>query len=153
MDSLLPVILVIQKWLIWTKYVINGYTDCPRVVVRTNGNDIGVDNRKNEDDFFRRVLLLIFLRCHVNCDGHRLKYIIVLVLFYFKLSWIYTIQIMIESRIAQWQNIIYIAEGGIKVWWLLIAYSHRKWTIHSFRPSDNYTMYSFLNTDIYKLHT
>ena len=70
-------------------------------MVRTSGNDIGVDYRKNEDDFFRRVLLLIFLRCHVNCDGHRLKYIIVLVLFYFKLSWIYTIQIMIESRIAQ----------------------------------------------------
>ena len=32
--------------------------------------------RKNEDDFFSRVLFLIFLRCHVNCDGQRLKYII-----------------------------------------------------------------------------
>jgi hypothetical protein len=77
----------------------------------------------------------------------------VLVLFYFKLSWIYTIQIMIESRIAQWQNIIYIVEAGIKAWWFSIAYSHRKWTMHSFRPSDNYTMYLSLNTDIYKLHT
>ena len=38
---------------------------------------------------------------------------LVLVLFYFKLSWIDTIQIMIKSRIAQWQNIIYIAEAGI----------------------------------------
>jgi len=41
----------------------------------------------------------------------------VLVLFDFKLSWIDKIQIMIESRIAQWHNIIYIAEAGIKVWW------------------------------------
>ena len=45
-----------------------------------------------------------------------LSILLVLVLFYFKLSWIYTIQIMIESRIAQWQNIIYIAEAGIKIW-------------------------------------
>jgi hypothetical protein len=45
-------------------------------VVRTSGNDIGVDYRKNEDDFFRRVLFLIFLRCHVNCEGQRLKNII-----------------------------------------------------------------------------
>jgi hypothetical protein len=29
-----------------------------------------------EDDFFRRVLFLIFLRCHVNCDGQWLKHII-----------------------------------------------------------------------------
>jgi hypothetical protein len=57
-------------------------TDCPRVVVRTNGNDIGVDNRKNEDDFIRRVLHLIFLRCHVNCDGQRLKYITYVICIY-----------------------------------------------------------------------
>ena len=78
--------------------------------------------------------------------------LLVLVLFYFKLSWIYTIQIMIESIIAQWQNIIYIVESGIKVWWFLIAYSDRKWTIHSFQPSDDNTMYLSLKTDIYKLH-
>jgi hypothetical protein len=47
--------------------------------------------------------------------------LLVLVLFYFKLSWIDTILIMIESRIVQWQNIIYIVEAGIKVWWFLIA--------------------------------
>ena len=41
--------------------------------------------------------------------------LLVLELYYFKLSWIYTIQIMIESRIAQWQNIMYIAEAGIKI--------------------------------------
>jgi hypothetical protein len=45
-------------------------------VVRTSGNDIGVDYRKNEDDFFRRVLFLMFLLCHVNCDDQWLKYII-----------------------------------------------------------------------------
>jgi hypothetical protein len=39
-----------------------------------------------------------------------------LVLFYFKLGWIDKFQIMIESRIAQWQIIIEIAEAGIKVW-------------------------------------
>ena len=65
-----------QNAFISTKYAIRGYTDCPKVVVRTSGNDIGVDYRKYEDDFFRRVLFLIFLRCHVNCDGQRLKYVI-----------------------------------------------------------------------------
>ena len=47
----------------------------------------------------------------------------------------------IEARIVQWQNFIYIAEAGIKVWWFLISYSHKKWTLHSFRSSNNYTMY------------
>jgi hypothetical protein len=46
--------------------------------------------------------------------------LLVLVLFYFKVSWIYTILIMIESRITQWY-IIYLGEAGIKIWWFLIA--------------------------------
>jgi hypothetical protein len=54
---------------------------------------------------------------------------LVSVLFYFKPIWIDKIQIMVESRIVQWQNIIYIREAGIKVWWFLISCSHRKWTL------------------------
>ena len=55
-------------------------------------------------------------------------------LFYFKLSWIDKIQMMIESIIAQLQNIIYIEEAGIKVWWFF-------YIIQSQEMNINYTRF------------
>jgi hypothetical protein len=60
---------------------------------------------------FFAVLFLIFLRCHVNCDGQRLKYVIgfSVILLQGQLD-------IYDSNNDRIQNyIIYLGEAGIKI--------------------------------------
>ena len=61
----------------------------------------------------RRVLFLISPRCRFQGEGQGKKQSFSSII-YFKFIWIDSMEIITESRIVQWQNLIYIAEAGIK---------------------------------------
>jgi hypothetical protein len=64
---------------------------------------------ENEVIAFELFLIISRCRCQIEGQGKSVGSII-----YFELIWIHEIYVITESRMCQWQNIIYIPEAEIK---------------------------------------
>jgi hypothetical protein len=74
-----------------------------------------MDYRKSEVITFVVEFFLISLRWRFQSEGQGKKHTFQCQLYpFFKHIWMDNMQIFTESKIIQWQNIIYIVETGIK---------------------------------------